>query len=337
MTARTLRPVALGAAGPPVGAQGLGCMGMSEFYGPSDVEESRRTLDRALEFGVTLFDTADAYGYGRNEELLGPFVRANRDRVVIATKFGLVRSVDDPRHRGIDNSPGYLRRAVEASLRRLGVDVIDLYHVHRVAPATPVEETVGALAELVAQGKVRHLGLSEVTGAQLRAAHAVHPIAAVQSEWSIFSRDVETTVVPTAAELGVALVPYAPLGRGFLAGAVTGVDRLAADDSRRHMPRFTGERARHNAALLSPVHRIAAARCVTAAQVALAWVHQRAAVHGLPVVPIPGTRNPVRLAENVAAAGLVLTGAELAELEPIAARVAGSRDAGLTMAAVRRD
>ncbi|GAB3058433.1 aldo/keto reductase [Micromonospora schwarzwaldensis] len=337
MTRQTPRSVALGATGPPVGRQGLGCMGMSEFYGPTDVEESLRTLDRALELGVTLFDTADAYGHGRNEELLRPFVRANRDRVVIATKFGLVRKADDPRYRGVDNSPGYLRRAVEASLRRLGVETIDLYHVHRVAPGTPVEETVGALAELVAQGKVRHLGLSEVTGAQLRAAHAVHPIAAVQSEWSLFSRDVETTVVPTAAELGVALVPYSPLGRGFLAGAVTSVDQLAPDDFRRHMPRFTGDRAGHNAALLAPVHRIAAARCATAAQVALAWVHHRQAVHGLTVVPIPGTRSRARLTENVAAADLVLTEGELAELEPIAARVAGSRDAGLTMAAVRRD
>lgn len=331
MTApRELPATVLGAGGPVVGVQGLGCMGMSEFYGPSDTRECRATLERALETGVTLFDTADAYGTGRNEELLGPFVRAHRDRVVLATKFGLVRSADDPNHRGIDNSRGYLRGAIEASLRRLGVESVDLYYAHRIAPGAPVEETVGAMAELVREGKVCHLGLSEVTGAQLRAAHAVHPIAAVQSEWSLFSRGVETDAVAAAAALGVALVPYSPLGRGFLTGAFTSADELAEDDFRRQVARFTGENARHNTRILAPLRRIAAARSATPAQIALAWVHQRATVHGLPVVPIPGTRRRARLEENVAAATLVLSPGELADLEPIAAQVAGDRAIGLS-------
>ncbi len=336
MTGQKFPTVVLGAAGPPVGVQGLGCMGMSEFYGPSDIAESVRTLDRALDLGVTFFDTADIYGRGHNEELIGPFIRANRDQVTIATKFGLVRKDDDPRYRGIDNSPTYLRAAVEASLRRLGIDVIDLYYAHRIDPATPVEETVGAMAELVTQGKVRHLGLSEATGVQLRAAHQVHPIVAVQSEWSLFSRDVEMSVVPVAAELGVAVVPYSPLGRGFLTGSFASADQLSPDDFRRHMPRFTGENARRNAELLAPMHRIAAARSVTAAQVALAWVHQRASVHNISVVPIPGTRRRTRLEENLVAATLMLTAEELADLAPIAAQVAGPRDAGLTLAPVTR-
>ncbi|WP_329108945.1 aldo/keto reductase [Micromonospora sp. NBC_01699] len=335
MTTGTEQPtVRLGTTGPDVGVQGLGCMGMSEFYGPSDPEESRRTLDRALELGVTLFDTADAYGTGHNEELIGPFVRAHRDRVVLATKFGLVRRAEDPQYRGIDNSPAYLRTAVEASLRRLGVDTIDLYYAHRLDPAVPVAETVGAMAELVTRGKVRHLGLSEVTAAQLRTAYGVHPIAAVQSEWSIFSRDVEPDVVATAAELGVAMVPYSPLGRGFLTGRIASAGELAPDDFRRRMPRFADGNFAHNVDLLAPVRRIAAERDVTPAQVALAWVHQRAPVHGVAVVPIPGTRNRGRLEENLAAADLTLTDAELAELEPVAGRVAGHRNAGLAFSAV---
>jgi aryl-alcohol dehydrogenase-like predicted oxidoreductase len=327
-----LPAVRLGLAGPLVGAQGLGCMGMSEFYGPADLRESARTLDRALELGVTLFDTADTYGTGRNEELIGPFVRANRDRVVIATKCGLLRRADDPRYRGIDNSPGYIRTAAEASLRRLGIDTIDLYYLHRLEPGTPVQESVGALAGLVRQGKVRHLGLSEVTGAELRAAQAVHPIAALQSEWSLFSRDAEATAVPAAAALGVAVVPYSPLSRGLLAGAFTDACQLSEGDFRRRMPRFTGENARHNARLLDPVRRIAAARRLTLPQVALAWVHHRAAVYGVPVVPIPGTRSRSRLAENVAAATVPLSEEELATLDSIAPQVAGSRDASLTFA-----
>jgi aryl-alcohol dehydrogenase-like predicted oxidoreductase len=306
---------------------------MSEFYGSSDLAECRRTLDRALHLGVALYDTADCYGHGHNEELLRPFVTANRDRVVIATKFGLVRKEDDPHYRGIDNSVPFLRASVEASLRRLGVDTIDVYFAHRIDPNVPIEDTVGAMAELVAEGKVRHLGLCEVTGEQLRAAHAVHPIAAVQSEWSLFSREVETRVVPAAAELGVALVPFCPLGRGFLTGSFRSADELAGNDFRRHMPRFTGHNAQHNAALLAPLHEIATARGVTPGQVALAWVHGRAAAHGLPVVPIPGTRNGDRLAENVGATATVLTAEEEGVLAGIGERVAGHRLAGLTFAA----
>lgn len=325
----------LGTGGPRVGVQGLGCMGMSEFYGDTDVAAARDTLDAALEAGVTLFDTADVYGRGANEEFLAPFVGAHRDEIVLATKFALVRS-DDPGYRGVSNDPAYIRAAVEASLRRLNTDVIDLYYMHRHDPAVPFAESIGAMAELIQQGKVRQLGLSEVTGPELREAHAVHPIAALQSEWSLFSRDVEKSALGAAAELGVTLVPYSPLGRGFLTGAFTDAGKdLAANDFRAHQPRFTGDNARTNAALLEPVHKIAAAHGATAAQVALAWVQQRAQVHGLNVVPIPGTRKRSRLVENVAATRLTLTADELAVLEPIAGLVAGDRypDMSLTSAA----
>ncbi|MGW4740191.1 aldo/keto reductase [Nocardia xishanensis] len=337
-TTDTLPTAALGADGIQVGTQGLGCMGMSEFYGPSDLTESRATLDRALELGVTLFDTADVYGSGHNEEFLADFVRSNRDRVVLATKFGIVRKADDPAFRGLDNSPEYIRASVDGSLRRLGIDVIDLYYMHRRDVRVPIEETVGVMAELVAAGKVRALGLSEVTGAELRAAHAVHPIAAVQSEWSLFSRDVENTAVPAAAELGVAFVPYSPLGRGFLTGSFAAAGELAdANDFRKAMPRFTGDNAARNAELLAPVRAIAEARGVTPAQVALAWVHSRAAAHGLPVIPIPGTRSRKRLTENVAAATFALSPDELATLEPIAGQVAGTRYADMTFTSAGRE
>ncbi|MBF6140294.1 aldo/keto reductase [Nocardia farcinica] len=336
-TPDTLPTTTLGASGLRVGSQGLGCMGMSEFYGESDLAESRATLERALELGVTLFDTADVYGMGHNEEFLADFVRAHRDRIVLATKFGIVRKADDPAFRGIDNSPAYLRAAVDASLRRLGIDTIDLYYLHRRDVRVPIEETVGVLAELVAAGKVRALGLSEVTGAELRAAHAVHPIAAVQSEWSLFSRDVERTAVPAAAELGVAFVPYSPLGRGFLTGSFTAATELSDTDFRRAMPRFTGANAARNAELLAPIRAIAQERGRTPAQVALAWAHSRTQVHGLPVVPIPGTRSRTRLAENVAAATLRLTPAELAVLEPIAEQVAGPRYADMAFTSAGRE
>ncbi|MET9289374.1 aldo/keto reductase [Nocardia beijingensis] len=331
----TLPTTTLGASGIEVGTQGLGCMGMSEFYGPSDLTESRATLDRALELGVTLFDTADVYGSGHNEEFLSDFVRAERDRLVIATKFGIVRKADDPAYRGFDNSPAYIRAAVDGSLRRLRIDTIDLYYMHRKDPAVPIEDTVGAMAELVREGKIRALGLSEVTGAELRAAHAVHPIAAVQSEWSLFSRDVERTVVPAAAELGVTFVPYSPLGRGFLTGSFTGT--ADTSDFRSSMPRFTGENATRNAELLDPLRAIAEARGITLAQVALAWVHAQAGVHDLAVVPIPGTRSRTRLADNVAAATISLTADELAALEPIASRVAGTRYADMSFTSAGRE
>ncbi|MGD9483355.1 aldo/keto reductase [Streptomyces sp. TRM70308] len=313
-------------------------MGMSFAYGPTDADEARRTLDHALELGVTLLDTADLYGYGANEEFLAPFVRAHRDALVVATKFGIVYGSDGPFGHGVRNDPAYVRQCVEGSLRRLGVDVIDLYYMHRRDPEVPIEETVGAMAELVAEGKVRALGLSEVTGAELRAAHAVHPIAALQSEWSVFSRDVERTAVPAARELGVAFVPYSPLGRGFLTGSFTRADQeLSSDDFRRTMPRFTGENARVNAALLDPLRAIAQRRGLTPAQVALAWVQQQADVHGLTVVPIPGTRRRARVAENVAAARVRLAAAELAELEPLAAQVAGDRYASMALTSAGRE
>ncbi|WJY50271.1 aldo/keto reductase [Streptomyces chengbuensis] len=325
MTDGTIEKVRLGTAGPEVGVQGLGCMGMSEFYGDTDGAAARDTLDAALEAGVTLFDTADIYGSGANEEFLRPFVTAHRDEITLATKFSIVRRADDPTFRGISNEPAYIREAVEASLRRLGVDVIDLYYMHRRDPGVPLAESVGAMAELVRAGKVRHLGLSEVTGAELREAHAVHPIAALQSEWSLFSRSVERSAVGAAADLGVALVPYSPLGRGFLTGSFVNAAELSEDDFRRMQPRFTGDAAAANAALLAPVRTIAAAHGATPAQIALAWVQQRADVHGLPVVPIPGTRRRGRLEENAAATRITLTPDELALLEPIAERVVGER------------
>ncbi|MFF8269142.1 aldo/keto reductase [Streptomyces sp. NPDC016562] len=332
-----LEQAELGKGGPLVGVQGLGCMGMSDFYGDTDEVAARRTLDAALAAGVTLFDTADVYGRGRNEEFLAPFVAAHRDEITLATKFGIERS-DDPSYRAIRNEPAYMRRAVEDSLRRLGVEVIDLYYMHRRDPAVPLAESVGAMAELVREGKVRHLGLSEVTGAELREAHAVHPIAALQSEWSLFSRDVERSAVGAAAELGVAFVPYSPLGRGFLTGAFADASaELSQGDFRRHQPRFSGENAKVNGALLAPVREIAEELGASPAQIALAWVQQRAQVHGLTVVPIPGTRKPERLRENTAATRITLTPAQLSLLEPIAARVAGDRYPDMTFTSVVRE
>ncbi|MHC0432896.1 aldo/keto reductase [Streptomyces sp. O3] len=334
----TVGRVRLGAEGPQVGVQGLGCMGMSFAYGPTDADAARATLERALELGVTLYDTADMYGFGENETFIAPFVRAHREDVVLATKFGIVLDREDLAKREFRNDRAYIRECVEGSLRRLGVDCVDLYYMHRRDMRVPIEETVGAMAELVAEGKVKHLGLSEVTGPELAAAHAVHPIAAVQSEWSVFSRDVEAAVVPTAARLGVGFVPYSPLGRGFLTGAfVNAGEELGADDFRRTMPRFTGENASANAALLAPVREIAAARGVTLGQVALAWAQQRARVHGLAVVPIPGTRKPRRVEENTGATRITLSAEELALLEPIAGRVAGGRYADMASTSAGRE
>ncbi|MEU1307686.1 aldo/keto reductase [Streptomyces cinnamoneus] len=338
MSNETIARVTLGDGGPETGVQGLGCMGMSFAYGPTDETEARATLERALELGVTLFDTADMYGNGENEKFIAPFIRAHRDEVVLATKFAIDANPENPADRVIRNDPPYIRKAVEASLRRLGVDEIDLYYMHRRNPDVPLEESVGAMAELVAQGKVKHLGLSEVTGSELRQAHAVHPIAAVQSEWSLFSRDIEDNVVPTVRELGVALVPYSPLGRGFLTGAFTDAGKeLSGDDWRRTLPRMSGENAEANAALLEPVRAIAAARGATLAQIALAWVQQRARVDGLTVVPIPGTRKRSRLEENVGATRIELTADELAALEPVASKVAGPRYADMSFTSADRD
>ncbi|WP_406475906.1 aldo/keto reductase [Streptomyces platensis] len=333
-----IETVELGNGGPRVGVQGLGCMGMSFAYGPTDADEARATLERALELGVTLFDTADMYGMGENEKFIAPFIRAHRDEVVLATKFALAVDPDDPTKRVIRNDRAYIRQAVEDSLRRLGVDEIDLYYMHRREVNVPLEESVGAMAELVAEGKVKYLGLSEVTGGELRAAQAVHPITAVQSEWSLFSRDIEDGVVPAAAELGVGLVPYSPLGRGFLTGAFVQADKeLAADDFRRQQPRFTGDNAAANAALLEPVRAIAEAHGATPGQIALAWLQQQATARGLAVVPIPGTRKRSRVEENTAATRIRLTEQDLAQLEPIAGQVAGARYADMTFTSAGRE
>lgn len=338
MSDKKIETAELGKGGPQIGVQGLGCMGMSEFYGDTDAAAARETLETALAAGVTLFDTADVYGSGANEEFIAPFVGAHRDEIVLATKFAIERRDDDPHYRGVRNDPSYIRQAVENSLRRLNTDVIDLYYMHRRDPSVPLAESVGAMAELVEQGKVKQLGLSEVTGAELREAHAVHPIAALQSEWSLFSRDVERSAVPAAVELGVTLVPYSPLGRGFLTGAFADAGKdLSKDDFRQFQPRFTGDNAKTNAALLEPVHKIAAAHGATAAQVALAWVQQRAQVHGLAVVPIPGTRKSSRLLENIGATRLTLSAEELALLEPIAGQVAGDRYPDMSSTATARE
>lgn len=338
MSDKKIATVELGKGGPQVGVQGLGCMGMSEFYGDTDEAAARETLETALAAGVTLFDTADVYGSGANEQFIAPFVGAHRDEIVLATKFAIERRDDDPHYRGVRNDPSYIRQAVENSLRRLNTDVIDLYYMHRRDPSVPLAESVGAMAELVEQGKVKQLGLSEVTGAELREAHAVHPIAALQSEWSLFSRDVERSAVPAAVELGVTLVPYSPLGRGFLTGAFADAGKdLSKNDFRQFQPRFTGDNAKTNAALLEPVHKIAAAHGATAAQVALAWVQQRAQVHGLAVVPIPGTRKSTRLLENIGATRLTLSAEELALLEPIAGQVAGDRYPDMSSTATARE
>jgi aryl-alcohol dehydrogenase-like predicted oxidoreductase len=297
-----------------VPAIGLGCMGMSEFYGPSDEREAMATIDRARELGVTLLDTADAYGIGHNEELVGRAVRGRRADFVIATKFGLVRDRNDPEVRGVSGRPDYVRSACEASLRRLGVESIDLYYQHRIDPEVPIEETVGAMAELVRAGKVRHLGLSEAGADSLRRAHAVHPITALQSEYSLWTRDPDDGVLAACRTLGIGFVAYSPLGRGFLTGQLRRFEDLAPDDYRRHSPRFQGENFARNLALVDRLTVMAGEKGVTPAQLALAWVLSR----GDDVVPIPGTRQVRRLEENVAAAAVVLTAADLAAIEEAA-------------------
>ncbi|MCX4744454.1 aldo/keto reductase [Kitasatospora sp. NBC_01287] len=337
-TTEQIRTVELGTGGPVVGVQGFGAMGISAAYGETDTAAARDTLEAALEAGVTLIDTADMYGHGANEEFLAPFLAAHRDEVTLATKFGFELRADEPGYRGISNDPAYIRRAAEASLRRLGIEAIDLYYMHRRDAAVPLAESVGAMAELVREGKVRHLGLSEVTGAELREAHAVHPITALQSEWSLFSRDVERSAVGAAAELGVAFVPYSPLGRGFLTGAFSDASKeLSGGDFRQLLPRFSGDNARANTALLAPLDKIAADHGATPAQIALAWVQQRAQAHGLTVVPIPGTRKRARLLENAAATRITLSAAELALLEPIAGQVAGPRYSDMSLTSEARE
>lgn len=312
----------LGTLGPELGIQGLGCMGMSEFYGPTDASAAHATLERAVELGVGLFDTADMYGLGQNEILLSPFVRKHRERVVIATKFGYTRSPERPDDWSIDTSPAHIRQAVDASLQRLGVEVIDLYYMHRHNPAIAIEESVGAMADLVQAGKVRWLGLCEVPASTLRAAHAVHPITALQSEWSLLSRGIEGDVLDAARELNIAVVPFAPMGRGLLTGTVH-ADALSVNDARRHFPRFHAQNLASNQSLVAQVQRLAQARGISTAQLALAWLYQQATRLQVQVFPIPGTRNRQRLESNVQAASIALSEAEMQALDGLAAQVQG--------------
>ena len=306
-----------------VSAQGLGCMGMSEWYGQADWEESIATIRRALDLGVTFIDTADIYGAGHNEVLVGRAISGRRAEVQLATKFGIDRSAGDAK-RTVRGERAYVKRSCESSLLRLGVDVIDLYYLHRPPQTAEIEETVGAMAELVTEGKVRYLGLSEVDNDLLRRAYAVHPITAVQSEYSLWARDPETTVLDALRELGVGLVPYSPLGRGFLTGTVD-VKTLDAKDFRSHNPRFAGDAGAANQAIADAVRGVAEAKGVAPAQVALAWVHGQAGRLGVPVAPIPGTKRVKWLEQNVAALDITLTPGELAVLDPLGDQVAGAR------------
>jgi aryl-alcohol dehydrogenase-like predicted oxidoreductase len=311
----------LGRSGITVSAQGLGCMGMSFAYGTPDAAEATATIDRALELGVTLLDTADIYGFGENESLVGKAIAGRRDDVVLATKFGIFIDPDGLDPRGVRGDADYVRQACDASLGRLGLDHIDLYYQHRPDTDVPIEETVGAMAELVRAGKVRYLGLSEASADTIRRAASVHPIAAVQSEWSLFSRDVEEQVVPACRELGIGLVPYSPLGRGLLTGTVSSLDELQGDDFRRTQPRFQGENLERNLERVAVVREIAAARDATPGQVALAWLQAQ----GDDIVPIPGTKRRKYLEENVAALELELSADDVARLEgltPVGARYA---------------
>ena len=304
-----MKAVALGGEGLVVSQRGLGCVGMSELYGPRNDAESTATLQRAVELGVTFFDTADVYGTGHNEGLVGEALRAVRDRVVIATKFGALRGPRGERG-GVDGRPEYVRQACDASLARLGVDHIDLYYQHRVDRTVPIEDTVGAMTELVGAGKVRYIGLSEASIEDIRRAHAVHPITAVQTEYSLWSRDVEADVLPACRELGIGFVAYSPLGRGFLTGALTEPGSLAEDDYRRSSPRFQDKNLEANIQLANRLRTFAESRGHTAGQVALAWLMAQPGV-----VPIPGTKRRKYLEENAAASSVVLSTADLAELD----------------------
>ncbi|OGX91746.1 aldo/keto reductase [Hymenobacter coccineus] len=322
----------LGRSGLNVSALGLGCMGMSDFYGQQDDAESIRTLHRAVELGVTFFDTADMYGPFKNEELLAQAFKGKRDQVLIATKFGIERDPSDPTKRGINGRPEYVKSACEASLKRLGTDHIDLYYQHRVDASTPIEETVGAMSRLVEEGKVRYLGLSEAAPATLRRAAATHPIAALQTEYSLWSREPEDEILPTCRELGIGFVPYSPLGRGFLTGQIKKFEDLAADDYRRFTPRFQGENFQKNLDLVARINDLAKQKECTPGQLALAWV----LAQGDDVVAIPGTKRVAYLEENLGALAISLSPNELAQLDDIAPKgvAAGTRYPTAMMGAV---
>jgi aryl-alcohol dehydrogenase-like predicted oxidoreductase len=312
----------LGPEGPEVSAIGLGCMGMSAFYGAADEDEARATIVRALELGCNFLDTSDMYGPHTNERLVGSAIAGRREEVFLATKFGIKLVKDDDLiNRVVDGSPQYVREACEGSLQRLGVEHIDLYYQHRVDPNTPIEDTVGAMAELVEAGKVRYLGLSEASANTIRRAHAVHPITALQTEYSLWTRDVEAEILPALEELGIALVAYSPLGRGFLSGRFSSPEELDKDDYRRFGPRFTGQNLEHNRVLAERVRELAAERGVTPAQLALAWVLHR----GEHIVPIPGTKRVSYLEENLAAAEVGLSDAEVQHIADAVPPAAGER------------